>query len=73
VTPAQDEALKRISSLVSEHFDSGVVVVTVEHDGTDACDRTEVWWRGGLMAAIGMSEYASYVLKRRKEGQVEPS
>lgn len=69
MTEAQQAALKTICGLMSEHFDAGLLVVTVDHaDPNRSIGETEVWWRGGAIAAIGMASYAGHVLQHRKSG-----
>ena len=75
-TPAQEEALRKAYDLLGEHFDRVVMIVDTEVDGqtSDPGDATDITWKGGFMAAMGMIHYAharltKVAFSRRKVGE----
>jgi hypothetical protein len=54
MTPAQDDAFKRIDEIMREHFEAGVIVVKGEH--TDKTEDIRSTWHGGYATSIGLLE-----------------
>jgi len=60
MNPSQLNAMETAYALLSEHFERVLIVVDYEKVGQDGRleDHREGFWHGGLMAALGLSEYA---------------
>ncbi len=57
-TQAQQEALQKVFEIIGEHFDGALVVVNSEADDGQSRSITNIFWTGGYLAALGMTEAA---------------
>ena len=65
MTAKQNEVLDTCEELLREHF-SGYILVVHGEDVDDAgSSETKLGWGGGIMLAIGLTEYARHKLKAR--------
>lgn len=68
MTTAQEEAIKQVKEILSEHFESAVITVQAEVD--DAGDQHPTYWHGGFAAAFGLAYIAiENMTIHRREGE----
>lgn len=66
MTDAQTEALEKISQIIREHFESGIIVVVGENE-------REMQWHGGIASAIGLCTIAKdRLLVHARDGYLDP-
>ena len=68
LSDAQEQALVKVADLLSEHFDSSLIIVSteLEVDG-QTVDCEQMGWNGGYINAIGLAEYALHRLLNDSE------
>lgn len=74
MTDAQTEALETVQKILGEHFDSAIVACTYDVT-TDADpimhDSKYLWFHGGLMTCLGLSEWAKHTFLYEEPTQSE--
>ncbi len=76
MTPAQDEALSAANRILSEHFESSVIVVVGTIPGEDEDRTADVTgiYHGGYCTAIGLLQHHLHVLLNqpaKRSGTIE--
>lgn len=70
-TPAQEKALADAWTLLGEHFDTVLLCIETEHE-TEHVNVSTTFWRGSLMAAIGLATDGQFKLLHRKAVRLDP-
>lgn len=68
LSDAQHDALKQAYDLLGEHFEHSLIAIATTVGKDEKEEATQVFWRGGRVAAIGLA-YES----QRRIGMVTPN
>ncbi len=70
MTIAQLETLSKMTDLIREHFDAGVLIV--EGEGDEGKTRVEIGYHGGYAHAHGLLQVAQYRILVENENNNPP-
>lgn len=66
----QREAIQRAYSLLGEHFEKVVIIVSAPPSDSpedDGEEMTETWYKGGFTTAIGLLDYSKHRLLHKND------
>lgn len=68
MTNAQEDAISKASQILTEHFDSHILAVTVTEDGvteSESIDSSDFSYKGGYYRCLGLLEDMKHRMVRR--------
>jgi hypothetical protein len=70
-TDAQNEALIQVRDILTEHFESAVLIISTEVE--DKQDALDIFWHGGFASALGLLDFGRDEIKLRQKDKYESS